>query len=698
MHSPATSHTPTPGRTLAAVLALALSASLHTPAASPSVLPQYDTYFAGEDIVVAFAEGPGNAKDWIGVYPVEVTPGSVPSTLWRYVDGTGDGGGTVPLREGSVTFPNGLTLAGDWTIFLLLNDGYTELARHDVTVVDPVTTLVRPGRRSYGAGEPIDISFHNGWGTPTDWVGLYLEGQTPGPATPATLWFYVGGSRTATEGLTDGSLHFPTGLASPGDYVAHFLYNDSYEILASARFSVVPAAVPPTPRILSLQPASGSTGLPPILAFSASITNGVSRVVPASVTLLLDGAAVPAILSSEGDLLTVSYRAGALAAPGSSHTWILTAEDDATPPNVLRAESTVTVAAYRNIVLPAPIHFEDFDAVPEGSLPAGWTDQSHTMPLNDTIDFGDLGSLAYARWTVVEADRFLEPLATYGNPDALSTDYRRLLSVNPLNVLNGAVYDQPLARGRFLLGNSGYQNSAGSQVLILFTPDFDLTGHSHVHLAFKSLWEQNQDSLAAIEYSLDRGATWLPIAYWLDGPDIVRVTDEATGITSIDVDATFLTERPDIARYVDDFGIEIGGYYGAFIAAPITPDLAPHLDARIDDNPVESKRIELFRLPAADHQPAVRFRFVHAGTDSWYFGIDDFGLYSIDPDQGGEPPALTLVRDGTDLLLAWPPSDGWSLQSTPSLTAPSWQPVPGVVGTSHRIAPSAPGAFYRLTR
>ena len=86
-------------------------------------------------------------------------------------------------------------------------------------------------------------------------------------------------------------------------------------------------------------------------------------------------------------------------------------------------------------------------------------------------------------------------------------------------------------------------------------------------------------------------------------------------------------------------GKSYGGYYGAFIAAPITRNRwRTNISARVDDNPVESKRVELFRLTAADNQPAVRFRFAHAGTDSWYFGIDDFGLYSITP---GALPVIT---------------------------------------------------------
>ncbi len=77
--------------------------------------------------------------------------------------------------------------------------------------------------------------------------------------------------------------------------------------------------------------------------------------------------------------------------------------------------------------------------------------------------------------------------------------------------------------------------------------------------------------------------------------------------------------------------------------------------------------MELFRLTAADNQSAVRFRFAHAGTDSWYFGIDDFGLYSITP--GGlpfvtSPPAglsvsagaaagFAVVATGTNLTYQW---------------------------------------------
>ena len=60
--------------------------------AAPSVSTQYPVYLTGESIMAAFAGGPGNRKDWIGIYPDGViADGSIPSTTWKYVDDTQTG-------------------------------------------------------------------------------------------------------------------------------------------------------------------------------------------------------------------------------------------------------------------------------------------------------------------------------------------------------------------------------------------------------------------------------------------------------------------------------------------------------------------------------------------------------------------------------------------------------------------------------
>ena len=334
------------------------------------------------------------------------------------------------------------------------------------------------------------------------------------------------------------------------------------------------------------------------------------------------------------------------------------------------------------------------------SLPAGWTQKSYTEAVNADFDLGNLDSASYAKWTVVVADRFLGSFVTYSNPDNpedWETDYRRVLSVNPLVVKDGQVYGKPLAEGRFAFANSGYRSGA-SQVDYLYSPDFDVTGKTHVHLAFHSLWEQNQDSIAAVEYSIDQGQNWLPVAYFLDGPDIFYTTNTTSGEVSVDAVTTFTTEYlggfQGVAVFIDDFGVQQGGTYGAFIAAPITAALGPYIQVRVDDDSVGSKRIELFRLPQADNQSKVRLRFAHAGTDSWYFGIDNVGLYAMPSDVPA--PTLSISRNGDQITLTWPAAGASVLKSSPSLSPAAWTPVPGVTGNSYTVTASGTAQFYIL--
>ena len=298
------------------------------------------------------------------------------------------------------------------------------------------------------------------------------------------------------------------------------------------------------------------------------------------------------------------------------------------------AASTVAVvlglaqAVAEPISLPTPFYFENFNSVTEGGLPAGWYQTNYSTQTEASFDLHNLNSASYATWVVVERARFTSNFLSYSSHTPV--DYSRVLSFNPNNVVNGQTVTN-LATGRFVFSTSGYRD--GNQVMYLFTPDFNLTGRTNVHVAFHSLWEQNQDNIAALEYSTNGGAQWLPVVYLLDGPDVLT-----TG-GNVDAIKTFTNRYPDVAVYTDPIThTQKGGFYGEFVAAPISQALATYINARVNDNPVESKRVELFRLPAADNQPAVRFRFAHAGTDSWYWGVDDFGLYSINP---GQLPVVT---------------------------------------------------------
>ncbi|MEO6182644.1 MAG: immunoglobulin domain-containing protein, partial [Verrucomicrobiota bacterium] len=283
---------------------------------------------------------------------------------------------------------------------------------------------------------------------------------------------------------------------------------------------------------------------------------------------------------------------------------------------------------------------ETFDAAAEGGLPVGWSRTNYSTLPATNFNLTDLDSASYAGWLVVDRSRFTSNFLAYSSHTP--QDYSRVLSSNPANVVNGQVITN-LAQGKFVFCTSGWRE--GSQIQYLFSPDYNLAGKTNIYVSYHSLFEQNQDSLGAVEYSVNGGSNWLPIVYMLDGPDVFIGTNGA-----VDAVKTFTNRYTDVATNFIS-GTSYGGYYGSFIAAPISQSLAPYVSARVDDNAVESKRVELFRLTAADNQPAVRFRFAHAGADSWYFGIDDFGLYSITPGAlpviSNVPPSLNVSVGST---------------------------------------------------
>jgi hypothetical protein len=254
------------------------------------------------------------------------------------------------------------------------------------------------------------------------------------------------------------------------------------------------------------------------------------------------------------------------------------------------------------LYLPAPLSLQNFDAGTETlvSSVAGWSETNRTDRITAGLNPSSPQSDTYLGWALITYSR-------------LSTVFgSRRLQVAPGQEVNG----QPVSQ--LLFNNLLYAESdlrSGNQVQVLFSPAYNLSGRAGVVLVFNSAYEQNQDSVAGIEFSIDGGATWRPVIYMLDRDDIIR-----DGAGNIDAVATLDTARSDQAY---------GQAYSAWMASPVTAALSPFISGRINDDQVESKRVEVFRLPAADNQPNVRFRLFQAGTASLYWAIDNFGLYSV---------------------------------------------------------------------
>ena len=209
----------------------------------------------------------------------------------------------------------------------------------------------------------------------------------------------------------------------------------------------------------------------------------------------------------------------------------------------------------------------------------------------------------------------------------------------------------------------------GNQAQFVTTKAYDLSSVANPALAFFSLYEQNQDSSGAVEYSVDGGTNWLPVVYFLDYLDTwgdIRLNPDGT----VDAVATFTNANPDTAVWTDG-SVPKGGNYGDGIAAPITQALGRFIAPRSNDDPVFDKRLEIFRLPMASHKSDVRLRFAQLGTGSWYFGVDNISFYDV---AAPVAPRLSIAgAPGNNITISWT-GDGTRLEA-PTLAGPwtvSW--------------------------
>jgi hypothetical protein len=382
-------------------------------------------------------------------------------------------------------------------------------------------------------------------------------------------------------------------------------------------------------------PADGSFNNSPASSIIVTVRDIATQVDTNSIQLRFDGALVPPSIQKSGTLTTIQYSPSSLLPPLSSHTYGVAWSDNGTPVTSKSNLFQFVVAPYVSLTTGPPIYLETFDGIAEGSLPAGWSVTNATDSDIPGLDLNDFHSDSYLDWVVISRST----LSNLWNAIPGGTDYFSVTNVAPNQVVNNTLVTD-LISNNFILAASS--SRVGNQVQTLFTRDYDLTGNTNVYLIFNALYAQNQDSIGAIEYSINGGVTWLPALYLLDSPDILR-----DGQGNIDASNTmafnytgnnFETPPPP-------------GNYGAFIGVAQSewPNLAPYLSARINDDLTSSKRVEIVRLAQADNQPAVRFRIAQAGNNSWYFGIDQFGLYSlstIDPPLITTQPASQTVAVG----------------------------------------------------
>lgn len=316
---------------------------------------------------------------------------------------------------------------------------------------------------------------------------------------------------------------------------------------------------------------------------------------------------------------------------------------------------------------PAEVLFvEDFENTPELGLPPGWTATHHTTVDVNGNDPENPRSNTYLTWTVIGADRLT---GVFG----------------PNRIANPAV-----VHGHTMYAESDHRQ--GVQLQYLTSPDLQINGATNVELSFLSNYMQNQDSLGAVEYSVDHGQTWLPALYLLEASDIVRAADESI------VDGTATFTRVDVdAVPVADGSKASGGTYGEHILSRPFSALGPFVAGRVNDDELSSRRLERHRLPGADKQATVRLRFTLIGSASWFWGIDEVKLLGVRTTQTTLVLGASITTQG--LVLTWSGADGpYQLQSRTSLEAPWIDDGPVLDAAMRTVTRSAsgPARFFRM--
>lgn len=180
-----------------------------------------DVYTSGSTVSIAFQNAPHLSLDWVGVYKVGQTPGSVTSAAWAY----------VTTASGTKTFNN--LADGYYYAEYYLQDGYNSVGNKVFFQVGSQITQLAINKTVYNLNENIMATWTDAPGIVKDWLGIYHEGDDPNVDELVSYTYFDGLAEGAKE-IPDENL--PT---EAGDYFIVMFTNDSYnEVSNRVTFSV----------------------------------------------------------------------------------------------------------------------------------------------------------------------------------------------------------------------------------------------------------------------------------------------------------------------------------------------------------------------------------------------------------------------------------------------------------------------------
>ncbi|EAY25042.1 fibronectin type III domain-containing protein [Microscilla marina] len=184
--------------------------------ADPTLSLNKTSFNTNENLEVSYGYGPGNAKDWVGIYKKGQVPGLVGSTKWSYVNSSGTGLLNFSLAE-----------SGEYFVAFFENNGYKEIASRVYFWVGAIPVL-SSAKDQYAQGEEVAIAYTSAPANSQDWIGIYKVGVDPAKDA-YTQWQRVSGNANTLR-----FANLPKGYY----YAAYHLNNDYTEIGNRVKFQV----------------------------------------------------------------------------------------------------------------------------------------------------------------------------------------------------------------------------------------------------------------------------------------------------------------------------------------------------------------------------------------------------------------------------------------------------------------------------
>jgi hypothetical protein len=537
------------------------------------------------------------------------------------------------------------------------------------------------GFRLYSGAQPADV------------FGRAVVAEHNGATGPVKFSFVVPQAGTYPFRLVweNGSGGSHLIWSSNPTYSTNVLVNDVAHGGIQAYRSLVAGT---TPRVV------GTTPVPAVHQMRVTDTNltvvladGSNPIDDNSVTLTIDGNSVTPVKQRLGTYLSVSDNGAGfpgLQLPSDVHSATLTYKDST------GLYSRTQQFSFNNIqilILPTnPIVQENFDSYPEATssattVPPGWTAWNYTLVNTPGWNLADKSSDSYKDWIIISS-------TTMGMIEGGTASYD----------VNQTVNGQPVDPTNFFSGNVLWATSdgrSGVQAQFCTSAPFNLSSVTNPVMIYSSIMRMSAEANVqadGIEYSIDGGKTWFPgVIYFTIAhtkPEYVKLLPNG------DVDVpTMLNTSWSVLNWIDPVtGKTAGGTFGSGLAEPVTQALAPYVAPRSDGQAIDA-RVDGIRLPMASKQKDVRLRFYQLGNCSWWWGVDNLAFYDIGPTTLSSTPAAphidTIQAVGGSITVKW--SNGGTLQTSPSLSNPSWTSTGNSSGTF--TEPLTAGAkFYRVSR